>query len=79
MAGKTKTSGESITITKKAMQKLIEKGEKSGSLSFAEINDALSDDIKSLDEIEDIVVAIKEHGIELVDLEKKKTRKKQAR
>ena len=75
MAGKTKKSGENITISKQSMKKLIEKGEKSGSLSFAEINDAISDDIQSLDEIEDIVVQIKAHGIQLVDLEKEKTKK----
>ncbi len=75
MAGKTKKSGENITISKQALQKLIKKGEKSGSLSFAEINDAISDDIQSLDEVEDIVVQIKAHGIQLVDLEKEKTKK----
>ncbi|MFH2060909.1 MAG: RNA polymerase sigma factor RpoD [Pseudomonadota bacterium] len=75
MAAKTKKSGENIIISKQSMKKLIKKGEKSGSLSFAEINDAISDDIQSLDEIEDIVVQIKAHGIQLVDLEKEKAKK----
>ncbi len=74
MAGKTKSSGENVSISKQALKKLIEKGEKNGSLSFAEINDSISDDIQSLDEIEDIVMEIKSHGIKLVDLEKQKTK-----
>jgi len=75
MAGKTNTSGENVVINKKELKKLIKKGEKTGSLSFAEINDAISDDLKSLDQIEDIVMQIKELGIKLVDKEKEKTKK----
>ncbi len=77
MAGKAKQSGENITISKKDLQKLIKKGEKIGSLSFAEINDAISDDLQSFDEIEDIVMQIKSHGIQLVDKEKEKPKKTQ--
>jgi len=75
MAGRTNKSGENVVISKKELQKLIKKGEKNGSLSFAEINDAISDDLKSLDQIEDIVVQIKELGIKLVDKEKEKIKK----
>jgi len=75
MAGKTDKSGENVVISKKELQKLIKKGEKNGSLSFAEINDAISDDLKSLDQIEDIVVQFKELGIKLVDKEKEKIKK----
>ena len=75
MAGKTKKSGENVTIDKQAFLKLIKKGKKSGSLSFAEINEAISDDIQSYDEIEDVVMEIKANGIELVDLEKEKVKK----
>ncbi|MFH2091085.1 MAG: RNA polymerase sigma factor RpoD [Pseudomonadota bacterium] len=75
MAGKTKPSGETITISEEALAELIKKGETTGTLSFAEVNDAISDDIQSLDEIEDIVDQIKAHGIQLVDLEKEKTKK----
>ncbi len=81
MAGKTHTSGENVVISKKELKKLIKKGKKSGSLSFAEINDAISDDLKSLDQIEDIVTELKESGIKLIDKEKeknKKARKKQS-
>ncbi|MBC8440206.1 MAG: RNA polymerase sigma factor RpoD [Deltaproteobacteria bacterium] len=72
MAVKTNTSGENVVISKKELKKLIKKGEKTGSLSFAEINDAISDDLKSLEQIEDIVMQLKELGIELVDKEKEK-------
>jgi len=75
MAGKTNKSGENVVISKKELQKLIKKGEKNGSLSFAEINDAISDNLKSLDQIENIVMQFKELGIKLVDKEKEKIKK----
>ena len=79
MAGKTNKSGENVMISKKELQKLVKKGEKNGSLSFAEINDAMSDDLKSLDQIEDVVVQFKELGIKLVDKEKEKIKKATAK
>ncbi len=78
MAGKIKKSGENVVISKKELEKLIKKGEKTGSLSFAELNDAISDDLKSLDQIEDVVIQLKELGIKLVDKEKEKIKKKAA-
>ena len=75
MAGKTKKSGENMVISEKELKKLITKGEQTGSLSFAELNDAISDDLKSLDQIEDIVMQLKELGIKLVDKEKEKIKK----
>lgn len=75
MAGKTGESGETVVIKKKELQKLIKKGEKNGSLSFAEINNAISDDLQSFDQIEDIVMQFKELGITLVDKEKEKSKK----
>ncbi len=75
MAGKTNKSGENVVISKKELQKLIKKGEKNGSLSFAEINDAISDNLESLDQIEDIVMQFKKLGIKLVDKEKEKIKK----
>lgn len=75
MAGKTNKSGENVVINKKELQKLIKKGEKNGSLSFAEINDAISDNLESLDQIEDIVIQFKKLGITLVDKEKEKIKK----
>ncbi len=75
MAGKTKKSGENVVISKKALNKLIKNGKKTGSLSFAELNDAISDDLKSLDQIEDVVIQLKELGIKLIDKEKEKRKK----
>jgi len=75
MADKTDTSGENVVIGKKELEKLIEKGEKNGFLSFAEINDAIPDDLKSLDQIEDIVLEFKALGIKLVDVEKASKKK----
>ena len=76
MAGKTGKSEESIVISKVEMKKLIKKGEKTGTLTFAEINNAISDDLKSFEQIDDIVVQFKEMGIELVDGNAKKGAKK---
>lgn len=75
MTGKTGESGETVVIKKKELQKLIKKGEKNGSLSFAEINNAISGDLQSFDQIEDIVTQFKELGITLVDKEKEKSKK----
>jgi len=75
MAGKTNKSGENVVISKEEMRKLIKKGEKTGVLSFAEINDAISGDLQSFDQIDDIVVQFKELGIQLVDKEKSSSTK----
>ncbi len=72
MAGKTKKSGENIAISKKEFKKLIKKGEKKGSLTFAEINKVINDDLKSSDQIEEVVIQLKELGIQLIDKEKEK-------
>jgi RNA polymerase primary sigma factor len=75
MADKAVKTEESVVISKAEWKKLIEKGKKHGTLSFAEINDAISGDLKSPDQIEDIVVQFQELGIELVDLEKTRVKK----
>ncbi len=67
MAGKTSRSEQNVMISKDEMRRLIQKGEESGVLSFAEINDAISDDLQSFDQIDDIVIQFQELGIELVD------------
>jgi RNA polymerase primary sigma factor len=72
MTYNVKKSEANVVISKTELEKLIEKGKKHGVLSFAEINDAISDDVTSSDQIEDIVVQFKELGITLVDLEKVK-------
>jgi RNA polymerase primary sigma factor len=75
MADKAEKTQESVVISKTEWKKLIEKGKKHGTLSFAEINDAISGDLKSPDQIEDIVVQFQELGIKLVDLEKNRDKK----
>ncbi len=70
MAMETNQSGENMAISSIAMEKLIKKGKKTGSLSYAEINDAITEDLKSPDQIEDVFTQFKELGIKLVDKEK---------
>ena len=66
MAEKTSKSEQGVMIGKDEMRKLIKKGEETGVLSFAEINDAISDDLQSFEQIDDIVIQFKKLGIELV-------------
>ena len=70
MAVETHQSGENMAISNTAMEKLIKKGKKTGSLSYAEINDAITEDLKSPDQIEDVFMQFKELGIKLIDKEK---------
>ncbi len=63
---------ENEVIRKEELKRLIEKGKKEGVLSFAEINDAISDDLKSSEQLDDIVVQFEALGITLIDREKKK-------
>ena len=39
-----------VMISKDEMRRLIKKGEETGVLSFAEINDAISDDLQSFEQ-----------------------------
>jgi len=66
MAEKTSKSEQGVMIGKDEMRKLIKKGEETGVLSFAEINDAISDDLQSFEQIDDIVIQFQKLGIELV-------------
>ncbi|MDA8134825.1 MAG: RNA polymerase sigma factor RpoD [Desulfobacteraceae bacterium] len=70
MAVETHQSGENMAISNTAMEKLIKKGKKAGSLSYAEINDAITEDLKSPEQIEDVFMKFKELGIKLIDKEK---------
>ncbi len=67
MAENTSRAEQSVMISKDEMRRLIKKGEETGVLSFAEINDAISDDLQSFEQIDDIVIQFQELGIELVD------------
>ena len=79
MADKTDPAKESVVIKEDIFKKLVKKGEKAGFLSFAEVNNAISDDLKSSDQLEDVLVQFKEHGIELRDMEKPKKTKEKSR
>ncbi|MFA5904090.1 MAG: RNA polymerase sigma factor RpoD [Desulfobacula sp.] len=78
MAMETNQPGENMAISSSAMEKLIKKGKKTGSLSYAEINDAITEDLKSPDQIEDVFTQFKELGIKLIDKEKVKKNIKKA-
>ena len=71
MAGKAKSSGENLAISKAVLKELIKKGEKTGVLSFAEINEAISDDVRSLNQLDEVILQFQALGIQLVDKDKK--------
>ena len=74
MAAASVESSGKETISRETLKKLIEKGKSEGSLSYAEINEAISDDIKSSDQIDNILTMFEKLGIELIDLEKQKSK-----
>jgi RNA polymerase primary sigma factor len=49
------------------VQELIEKGRKQGQLTYDEINDMLPDDVISSGEIDDILLTLGDHDIDVVD------------
>ncbi|MCP3899099.1 MAG: RNA polymerase sigma factor RpoD [Desulfobacteraceae bacterium] len=62
-------------IEEKEFKKLIKKGKKNGTLSYAEINKVISDDLTSSEQLDDIVVHLENLGIKLLDKEKAKEKK----
>ncbi|GAB6144111.1 RNA polymerase sigma factor RpoD [Desulfocicer niacini] len=74
MAAASVESSEKDTISRETLKQLIEKGKNEGCLSYAEINEAISDDIKSSDQIDNILSMFQKLGIELVDLEKENSK-----
>ncbi len=70
MAAESVETQENKAVSKKVLKKLIEQGKKEGFLSYVEINEAISDDLKSSDQIDDIMVMFKTLGITLVDTDK---------
>ncbi len=68
-AGSVKSKG-SEAVSKALLKRLIAKGKTRGYLSYAEINEAISDDLRSSDQLDDILLIFKEVGITLVDMEK---------
>ena len=75
MAEDIMESGENEVIGKEELKRLIAKGRKEGVLSYAEINEAISDDLKSSEQIDDIVLQFEKLGIELVEKDTDKKRK----
>ena len=70
MAAESVETQENIAVSKEVLKGLIARGKKEGSLSYAEINEAISDNLKSSDQIDDIMVMFKDLGIELIDTDK---------
>ena len=63
---------EQKIIQKNKIDALISKGKKTGSLSYAEINDAISYELKSSEQLDQILIIFSELNIKIVDLEKTK-------
>ena len=61
---------------KKTLEKLISKGKKKGFLTYDEINDALPEDMLSLDQIDETFIMFDANDIEIIDEEKGKLTKK---
>ena len=57
---------------KKTLEKLISKGKKKGFLTYDEINDALPEDMLSLDQIDETFIMFDANDIEIIDEEKGK-------
>ncbi|MDY0219779.1 MAG: RNA polymerase sigma factor RpoD [Desulfobacterium sp.] len=70
MAAESVETQENTAVSKEVLKGLIARGKKEGSLSYAEINEAISDNLKSSDQIDDIMVMFKELGIDLIDTDK---------
>ncbi len=57
-------------ITKKALKELISKGKEQGYLTYDEINEALPDDMLSLEQIDDTLIMFDDNDIEIIDEKK---------
>ncbi len=72
MAAESVESTDDKIVSREKLQELIERGKKTGVISYTEINEIIPDDSMSSDQIDDIVVMFNELGIKLVDMEKKR-------
>ncbi len=72
MAGESVESREKATVSREIIKKLIAKGKSEGFLSYAEINETISDDLVSPEHLDDIMVKFRSLGIDLIDMEKEK-------
>ncbi len=64
--------GSGGPIAASEVEKLLEKGKKKGYLTYSDVNNILPSEIVSSDQIDDILIQLGEHDIELVDVEKSK-------
>ncbi len=73
MATKSATKRKNVKeINEKALSKLISKGKSQGYLTYEEVNDALSEDIFSSDQIDETLMMFGENNIEIIKKEKLK-------
>ncbi|MBF0377107.1 MAG: RNA polymerase sigma factor RpoD [Desulfamplus sp.] len=68
MAINSVESKDNWTLRKK-MEDLIEKGKREGFLSYASINEIIPDNVKSSDQIDNILMSFSELGIKLVEID----------
>lgn len=61
---------------RKKMEDLIQKGKREGFLSYAEINEAIPDNVKSSEQIDNILMSFSNIGITLIDIDKQSTKGK---
>ena len=59
-------------ISKKALKDLISKGKEQGYLTYNEINEALPDNMLSLEQIDDTLIMFDDNDIEIIDEKKTK-------
>ncbi len=67
MTDNISSSLEKLGISPEILEGLKQKGQKNGSLTFAEINEVISGSIDSSEQIEDFIQEFKKMGIELVE------------
>jgi hypothetical protein len=66
-AEKTTASGEEKNKSASDMKKLMDKGKARGYLTYQEVNEGLSDEVVSSEQIDDVLSLLGEEGIEIVD------------
>lgn len=64
---KESTNLQYSILEKKEVKKLIQRGKEKGSLSYDELNDGLSNEITSLEDIENVIAVLAESDIEIID------------
>ena len=78
-AATTETAIPRADRVERQIQAIINKGKKQGYLTYEELNDALPDDSVSPDKIDEILMALDEQGIEIIDEAEAEKRTREAR